>query len=104
MTWNLDWWQRNPEREPRAELIRRSDADAVALQEVKGGVAKQLRNDHDGPSVFSQELHAAASWRWMGCGMLQAAGSRLVDAGLIDDLPKPQRGCGCAPHLPVGAR
>lgn len=40
-TWNLDWWQRNPERVPRQELLDQCNADVVALKEVRGSVRPQ---------------------------------------------------------------
>lgn len=91
-TWNLDWWQRNPERVPRQELLDQCNADVVALQEVRGSVARQLRSRHPGPSLFSQELHLGATWSWMGCGLLLRVGTTVLDSGVIATLPKPQRG------------
>lgn len=91
LTWNLDWWQRRPERVPRASLLARYDADVVALQEVRGSVAKALRCAHPGPALFSQELHPPATWGWMGCGLLLREGTVVLDSGVLDTLPKPQR-------------
>lgn len=98
-TWNLDWWQRNPQRVPRHELLDRCDADVVALQEVSGAVAKELRSHTAGPSLFSQELHPGATWRWMGCGLLLREGTTVLDSGVIATLPKPQRGLWAAIEL-----
>lgn len=91
-TWNLDWWQRNPSLILRSDLLERYAADVVALQEVRGSVAKDLRARHSGPTLFSQELYPAASWRWMGCGLILRPGARVLDSGVMDSLPKPQRG------------
>jgi len=76
VSWNLNWWNRRPERVTRASIIASQDADIVLLQEVNGSIAKSLRESHSGPSVFSQELHVGATWRWMGCGLLVHDGCR----------------------------
>lgn len=102
VTWNLDWWQRNSARVPPAALIESYDADIVALQEVKGSVAKSLRASHAGPTLFSQELHPGATWSWMGCGLLLPEGSRVLDAGVVQTLPKPQRSIWARVVLPDG--
>jgi hypothetical protein len=78
LTWNLDWHRRNPERIPRAALLASYAPTVVALQEVPGHVAKALRASHAGPTIFSQELHPKASWRWMGCGLLLPPGAHLL--------------------------
>ncbi len=59
-----------------------------------------MRLTHDGPSLFSQELHAEANWRWMGCGLLLPRGTQVVNQGLVDTLPKRQRGLWAVVELP----
>ena len=90
-TWNLDHRRRNPRRTSPWELIRRSRAEVVALQEVQGGEIRILREEHLGVSLFSQELHEAANLRWMGCGLLLPPGAEVLAAGVFPELPKPQR-------------
>lgn len=90
-TWNLDWWRRYERRRSPWELIAALAADFVALQEVGGRDIAAIRESHPGPSLFSHELHPSATLRWMGCGLLLPPGARVLDAGLIDGLPKPQR-------------
>lgn len=102
VTWNLDWWEKYPERMPRSVVLARLDAAVVALQEVKGSVAKALRSTHPGPAVFSQEVYAPASWRWMGCGLLLQASTRVIDSGVVPTLPKPQRSLWARVELPDG--
>lgn len=90
-TWNLDFRQRNPEQVPRYSLIEKLGASVVALQEVSGPVAKALRAAHPGESIFSQEIYPPANWRWMGCALLLKEGSEVLDQGVLETLPKPQR-------------
>ncbi len=91
-TWNLDHRRRNPRRTSRWDLIRRAHAEVVALQEVEGREIRRFREEHDGESLFSQELYEPANMRWMGCGLLLPAGTKIIDAGVFAALPKPQRG------------
>lgn len=100
VTWNLDWWQRRAASIDRSDVLRRLDADVIAVQEVRGSVATELRRRHHGPSVFSQELHPGATWRWMGCGLLLPPGGRLIEAGVVEALPKPQRSLWARVELP----
>jgi len=102
VSWNLNWWNRRPERVTRASVIASHDADIVLLQEVSGSIAKSLRESHSGPSVFSQELHAGATWRWMGCALLVRDGGRIIASGVVAGLPKPQRGLWARVELPTG--
>jgi exonuclease III len=90
-TWNLDWWGRNRAVVPPEELLEKVNADILALQEVPGSVAKRLTQWWLGEAIFSQALHAEASWRWMGCGLLLRPGIDMLEKGVVATLPKPQR-------------
>lgn len=102
VTWNLDWWQRQPPTESRSSVIESQRATVVALQEVRGHVAKELRARHPGPSVCSHEEHGPATWGRMGCGLLLAEGTAILDKGVVGDLPKPQRSLWARVRLPDG--
>ena len=99
-TWNLDWWHRSRAPAARVTLIERTGADIVALQEVSSDVANRLRDHRNGPCVFSQEVYPPATWRWMGCGLLFPQGARLVEAGVVEGLPKPQRSLWATAEFP----
>lgn len=103
-TWNLDYWQRRSPQRNRLPLIQRAEADVFALQEVRGSLIRTLENDHDGPALFSQELYEPASRRWMGCALLLPPGSEVLDAGVLEKLPKPQRSLWATAELPAAGR
>lgn len=88
-TWNLDWWQRSPRLTEPSELIAEIAADVVALHEVRG--VRALRAAHPGVSLFSQELYEPAKLSWMGCAILLPPETAVIEAGVIETLPKPQR-------------
>lgn len=99
-TWNLDHRRRNPRRTSRWDLIRRARAEVVALQEVEGREIRRFREEHDGELLFSQELYEPANMRWMGCGLLLPPGTEIIDAGVFQALPKPQRALWARVRLP----
>lgn len=99
-TWNLDWWHRNTAPEGRADLLGQVAADVVALQEVSSVVARPLGERHAGPCVFSQDVHPEATWRWMGCGLLFPPAAQVLEVGLVQGLPKPQRSLWARVELP----
>jgi len=88
VSWNLNWWNKRERALAPTDLIRRYDADVVMLQEVSG---RDLQRSHDGPSVFSQDVHPGANWGWMGCGLLLRPGTEIIESGVVTGLPKPQR-------------
>jgi exonuclease III len=91
-TWNLDWWERNPELRPKLELLQEHERGVIALQEVNAKIAGAIRTVWPQPrAVFSQDVYGPASWRWMGCALLFPAETEIHGAGVIDGLPKPQR-------------
>ena len=62
----------------------------MALQEVRGSDVRAAHDATEGQALFSQEVFPPATLRWMGCGLLIRTGE-VLDAGVIGDLPKPQR-------------
>jgi endonuclease/exonuclease/phosphatase family metal-dependent hydrolase len=99
-TWNLDWWNRSDRPDARVALLESSAVDLVALQEVSAAVVAPLRESHDGPLLFSQEVYAEATWRWMGCGLVLPPGTEVLEAGVVTTLPKPQRSLWAKVELP----
>jgi exonuclease III len=100
LTWNLDWWKKNPPQRSPQSLLDQVRADVTALQEVRGAAVRTLERSHDGPALFSQELHPEASMRWMGCALLMPPATIILEAGLIEELPKPQRSLWARIDLP----
>jgi exonuclease III len=99
-TWNLDHRRRNPRRISPWDLLRHTEADVVALQEVQGHEIRILRQQHPGESLFSQVIYEPANLRWMGCGLLMPDGTEIAEAGVFPELPKPQRGLWARVQLP----
>lgn len=99
-TWNLDWWNRSKTPDARAALLERTGIDVAALQEVSSLVASRLREYRPGRCIFSQEFHPRATWRWMGCALLFPEAARILDAGIVMALPKPQRSLWATVDLP----
>jgi exonuclease III len=98
-TWNVNWWNRDPRELDPLAFIGRYQPAVCLLQEVRG---KALRDGHRGPAVFSHEAYAPANWNWMGCAILLAPGTAVLDHGVIESLPKPQRGLWARVTLPSG--
>jgi exonuclease III len=101
-SWNLDWWARNRRRISPWELICQANADVFALQEVRGSEVRTIRSHHTGISIFSQEVYPRGTLRWMGCGLLLPKSAKVLGVGVVDELPKPQRGLWARVALPVG--
>lgn len=102
VTWNVDWRARNPQQTPRLDYLDSCRATVVALQEVPGPWARRVLEESRRPAVFSQQVYERATWRWMGCGLLFAEGTEILEQGVIGDLPKPQRGLWAKVRLPSG--
>lgn len=90
-TWNLDWWQRDSAQTDRLELLDAYVDGVLLLQELRGHTVTALR-DWPGPATFSIDLHPEATGRWMSNAVLLPAGAQVHDAGLVEDLPRSQRG------------
>lgn len=87
-TWNVDQFSSS---EARWSLLAEARADVIALQEVVGRDVAAHTARHAGPTLFSQDVYGPATRRWIGCGLMFPEGTEVLDAGVVEALPKPQR-------------
>ena len=86
-TWNVDYFNRSGvELEERVAFVAGLEADALALQEVRGGHTKHY---DFGPSVFGNDFFPERNTSsWMISGLVFADGTEILDKGLV---PMPER-------------
>jgi exonuclease III len=90
-TWNVDWWHKKQALVPRAQFIADHNPDVVAVQEIRGWEARRLAADLGWNATLAHDVWPAATNAWMGCVVLCRPDITMVDAGVVDTLPKPQR-------------
>jgi exonuclease III len=98
-TWNVDYYNRKGvELQDRIRLVTDLDADAVALQEVRG---RDTRHYEIGPSVFSNEFFSGRNTsQWMISGLVFRKGSAILESGLIPMPDREQRSIWARVRLP----
>jgi hypothetical protein len=91
ITWNLDWWQRGGPQPQRVPLIVERPDAVWLLQELKQSTFRAIMDSWQGEGVSVLDVYEPARSSWMGCGILVPPGYEVLDAGVVVDLPRPQR-------------
>lgn len=101
-TWNVDYYDRKDAPvEDRVKLVADFDADAVALQEVRGRYTPHY--EALGPSVFSKEfVPDRDTSNWMISGLVFREGTTILDKGPVPMPEREQRAVWARVKLPAG--
>lgn len=98
-TWNVDFFAGHA---PRGELVTTRAPTVIAIQEAQAWKAEQIAEAVGGPTVLAHDLWPSAKRGWSGCALATSADCQILDAGVVEDLAKPQRSIWARVALPDG--